>query len=233
MSWLLALLLVCQQPAPMPPVTDTVPNKVAGLELPADLTVPSDESFIEIDASTTGEVRWYVLGTTPVKFRSLGKSIIVATPAKGGQVVILAVALVDNKLTEFARCNLTVTAVGPSPPNPPPPPSPPPTPVVKGKLFIVIVEDPTQRTQVSARVIESQALRTLAGADEKGRPFLRVVANNDLFLKNANLTSAILQAGPLPVIIAQDETGKVVLSRSLPATETEALQLLKQLKGQP
>lgn len=208
-------------PDPMPPADARTANAVDGLALPADLTVGSDEGFVELEAATAGQVRFAVLGQVPVKFKATGKSVIVATPARGGTVLVLAVAVINGQLTDFARCTVTITpAVPVAPPGPPTPPSPN---VISGKAYITLVQDAQATTPAQAAVLGSPALRRLAQA----RGALRVVDKSDPWLATKKLDGFLAQAGGLPAILVQNEQGVVVLAKPLPATEAEAVALLK------
>lgn len=198
-------------------------NATAGLTLPPDFTVPGDQGFVEVQADSPGEVRFAVLGSQPVRYKLLPKSVIVATPASGGSVVIVAVAVVNGTLSEFARTVVTITPAGPSPG--PAPPAPPAPEAVKGKLYVTIVTDSATQTPAQAAVVNSAALRQLV----QQRGALRVVERSDPWLANRKLDAFV--PDELPGLIVQSEDGAVRLSRSLPKTEKETLALIRQLQG--
>ena len=218
------------QTTPVPP--ETMPpaealNATAGLSLPADFTVAGDQGFVEVVADSPGEVRFAVLGTVPVKYKVLPKTVIVATPHAGGTVVILAVALVNGQLTDFARCTITITPAGPSPGPAPPPPQPPTPTAIVGKIYVTVCTDAPSQTPAQAAVVNSQALRQLV----QQRGALRVVDKTDPWLARVKLDTFLGQAGGFPVLLVQDATGAVRLAQRLPETEAAALALIRQLQG--
>jgi hypothetical protein len=211
-------------PEPMQPAEGG--NAVSGLSLPADLTVSADSGFIEIEATSEGVVKFAVLGSVPVRFKALPKSVIVATPHGGGKIIVLAVAVVSGAPTDFCQTVITVTP-GPAPPGPGPTPPVPPVPVVNGKLFITIVVDPISQTPAQAAVIGSAAVRQLIA--QRGQ--LRVVDRTDPFLAAKKLDTFVVQIGSYPGLIVQDEIGVVRLATKLPATEADALTLIRGFTG--
>ena len=165
------LLLTCAgvafaQPPPGPSVTLPAEVKVAPGRLAAiaitfvgdDLKwdVPPDlDVFREYDPDPA-KIRLRLIGYAPGKYR------------------LLAVACKTGKLSEFAACVIVVgnplPPVPPNPPDPPRPPDPPIPPVPAGQkvAWAVVVEDPSARTPVTAKVLGDLAFwqgLTAAGVD--------------------------------------------------------------------
>lgn len=216
-------------PPPTPaelPVVATSPS-VDGLTLPADMTVSTDEGFVIIEAQTKGEVRWLVLGTdTKVKFAFEGKRAFVGIPAKETTLAVYAVALVDGKLTDFARTLIfvkggTVPNPGPAPnPNPTPNPNPVPAPM---KIFMTVVVDVNTITPAQARVINDPGVKKYI--DDKGHKKFLYDSKSDL-LKSKGFEPIVAKVG-VPSVVFQDQNGKVLDSIPLPADPAALLKAIK------
>lgn len=241
---IIALVAVClsiislpnaqSQEASKPAVTA---NKVDGIELPADQTVDPNGGFVTIEAKTDGDVKWLVLGTVPVKYTVFGRLVVVGTPPGATIQVYAVTALVQEEKavpSDFARTIITVSGNKPVDPNiepgPGPGPGPDPEPITSGKFHVTIVEDPLKRTPLIASIIQSPALRDTIRKWEY--PF-RVYNVRDEDIDRSKLRKYITDAGVLPVLVVQDETGRVVGGKShpLPASIADVLNLIKQLTG--
>lgn len=205
-------------------------HKVAGLELPAPQEVAPDEGFVILVAECKGQVDWLVLSTSvriKYKVSDADKSITVAVPSNGGEVVIFCVGVVDGKLTPFARTSITVRG----PPGPAPQPGPGVLPAGT-KLYLTIVESSNHgdRTPEIAAVVTSAALRQKLEA--QGHKVRNYTAD-DPVLKAKGLEPSLKRIGKLPALIAiassDGKTGKVVLEAPLPLSETEFLNTINRL----
>ena len=213
-------------------------SKVDGLELPPDYTVAGDEGFVTLQAKTKGSVKWLVISGVKVKYISIpDNSIIVSVPPTGGLITVFAVAVVDGKLTDFARTNITVTTgpPGPNPPNPNPPnpnppnPNPPnPNPPVTTALHVTFFVDLNNTTAEIAGILNSQQLRNAITA--KGN-FFRYYDIKSPIVAQKKLEGAIQKAGGSFVIIVQRSDGAVIMAEVMPRTEQEVAALLQKVGG--
>lgn len=203
---------------------------VPGLSLPAPFTVPPHKLTI-IQAESTGEVRFLVVGTVPVEFATNGKSVVFAAPRGGEKVAVYAIAVVEAKLTEFARTEITVQD-GAKPPEPKPvePPTPAPKPAIDGKLHFTIIEDVQVRTPELARLLTSKTLRDEL---EKKNGIVRLFDTRDPLVRQKQLDTPA-NGIPLPVLIIQGDTGRVYpdgKALPLPRSEAEILKLVNEVTG--
>lgn len=189
------------------------PNEVTGLKLPETRSVDYDEGFVTLEAECKGVVQWLVLSTSvKVKYKVSKASpneIDIAIPPYESIITVYAVAMVDNKLTQFARTDVNVK--GPPIPQPPDP-IPTPGPDVKGPLHLSIIEDPAARTPAIRAIIDSQEMRNKL-KDKKVN--VRVYSKNDEEIKNKKF-DAVLTKYNTPILILQDNTGKGLVIGELP-----------------
>jgi hypothetical protein len=229
-------------PRKLPPPEKDAANAVEGLSLPADQSVKPDEGFLTIAA--TGDVksvRWLVVCPERVKFLEVEKdhSVVISVPAVPTAVQVFAVGLTkDGALTPFARTTITVEGARP-PPKPGPDPSPTPTPTpaptpnpmpapVAGRLHFTFVYDRAAMTPALAALLNGAALRKeLADA---GAP-ARFLGADDPEIARRRLGPWVAKAGGPPALLAQDDAGNVRHSQRLPATEAEAVTVIRGLKG--
>ena len=68
-----------------------------------------------------GQVKWFVVGNAKVKYvaNDAANNLIVSVP-QSGSVNVFAIALIEGKLTDFARTDITVKGVKPDPVKPDP-----------------------------------------------------------------------------------------------------------------
>lgn len=203
--------------------------KTEGLELPKDQIVAPDEGFVLVTAITKGTVKWLALGTVKFKFAINSNTIIISVPSTPGAVVsVFAVALVDGKLTDFARTNIQVSAPPPQPPGPDPPLDPKPPAPISGRLHLTVVEDVSQRTSETATLFSSQTLRK--SLSDQGH-ILRIYDIKDPVIQ-AKKMNTVINGLTLPVLVIQTDDGKVHPQGKaipLPKTEQEFLDLIKTL----
>lgn len=232
----LALAFVCVTAALAQEVVDS-PFKVPGLELPTPQTVNYDEGFVNLTAASKGQVEWLVLSTsTKIKYRVVapGNELIVAIPPQEAQIVIFGVAVVDGKLTPFARTEINVR--GPPAPGPGPGPAPTPTPgklPVGAKLYITVIEspDPAQRTpEIAAVVTSAKIAKALQDAGHVRRLY---VSTDPKITANPGLLKSLNRIGQLPALVVitspDGKTGNVVLEMPLPKTEADFLNAINNL----
>jgi hypothetical protein len=224
-------------PVPVPPPVvppdepPVVTNSVDGLELPSDFTVdPAKHTLFRVSAKTTGQVQFFVFGTSAIEYDLGVNSVIVGVPREAGVIVVIATALIKDaanaRQTPFCKTVITVNA---GPIVDPPGPGPIPTP--KGKLYGMIIEDPAARTAEIATLINSLPLRTSLG----GPTMLKVLDPRDPYMQrkpkgDARTFDAIVKTIGLPAFLILDEAGKVY-PYPLPKTEAEALAIIAKLRG--
>ena len=152
---------IFQLPKDSPVVpTNNKSNKVEGLEIPPDTEVSPDEGFVALQATAKGSVKWLVISQSKVKFltNDAANTIIISVP-QNGSINVFAVALVENKLTDFAKTTITVKGnnVDPKPnPNIDPKPDPKPSNL---PLHVTFVFDVNENTPDIAALLNSQDLR--------------------------------------------------------------------------
>lgn len=204
-------------------------NEVPGLKLPAKTTVKFDEGFVTIKAECTGPVKWMILSTLgKVKFKvndAAPNEADVAIPPYKGEIMILAVGLVDTKLTNFATTYITVD--GPDKPDPNPKPNPPDPVNVPLPLHLSIVEDPQARTAATRALLGNDAmwqqLKTFG-------VLVRVYPKDSAAVTDKKFDAVVAKYG-LPVLILQDNNGKGLWLGRLPATADALLNVVKPYTG--
>ena len=211
--------------APVVP-TNNKANKVEGLEIPPDMEVAPDEGFIALQANAKGNVKWLVISQSKVKFltNDTANTIIISVP-QSGSINVFAVALVDNKLTDFAKTTVTVKgSVDPTPkPNVDPKPDPTPKPS-SFPLHVTFVFDVNENTPDIATVLNSQELRKYV-ADNKS--YMRVYDLNSDVVKNKKLDTIVSKVGSNNMMVVQEADGTLLYASPIPKTDKEALEVLK------
>ena len=212
--------------APVVP-TNNKANKVDGLEIPPDMEVASDEGFVALQASTKGSVKWLVISQAKVKFltNDTANTIIISVPSSG-QINVFAVALAENKLTDFAKTTITVKGNKPDPVDPKPDPvDPKPSPKPSSlPIHVTFVFDVNENTPDIAAVLNSQELRKYV-YDNKS--YLRVYDINSEVVKNKKLDSLFSKVGTNNMMVIQESDGNLVYASPIPKTDKEALEVLK------
>lgn len=204
-------------------------NKADGIELPADQNVKYDEGFVTLTANCKGSVKWLVISATKIKYFTLptNNTIIVSVPPQGGLITVFAVGIVDGKLTEFARTNITVTG-GPAPvPGPAPGPNPGPN-GPTASMHVTFIVDLNNTTPALGQILNSQKIRE---AITTRNGYYRLYDSQSSVLKEKGLDKVMASAGGPPLIVVQTSSGNVVGSRKMPNTEAEVLQYLAQVLG--
>lgn len=200
-------------------------NKAAGIELPADQTVKFDEGFVNIKATCKGTVKWLVIpanSTTKIKYFTLSDNnvIVVSVPPQGGLITVYAVGLVDGKLTDFVKTNITVTGIathGQTPNN-----------VIAPTMHVTFVVNLNNTTPALGQILNSQKIRetiTTRGA------YYRLYDSQSAILREKGLDKVIASNGGPPMIIVQAADGNVVSKTKMPGTEAEVLQYLATILG--
>lgn len=212
--------------APVVP-TNNKANKVEGLEIPPDMEVNPDEGFVALQANAKGTVKWLVISQAKVKFltNDTANTIIISVP-QSGQINVFAVALVDNKITDFAKTSIVVKGSKPEPnvdpkPNPNPNVDPKPTGL---PLHVTFVFDVNENTPDIASVLNSQELRKYV-TDNKS--FFRVYDLNSDVVKNKKLDTIIPKVGTNNMMVVQESDGNLLYASPIPKTDKEALEVLK------
>ncbi len=216
-------------PIPQSPVA-SISNKVEGLELPDPITVDSNEGFLLVQAKTKGQVKWFVICSNKVKYvaNDAANSLIVSVP-QSGSINIFAIALVDGKLTEFVRTDVTVKSVKPDPVNPTPiDPEVVPEKVTEG-LHVTFLLDYNESSPDLAAVLNSKEIR-----DEitKTKSFFKVYDVNSPIVK-AKKMDALLKKTGNNLFIVQKGDGTVLYYSAIPKTDKEVLAILDKItKGE-
>jgi len=212
--------------APSPAGLAASPNKVEGLELPADQTVGFDEGFVNVTAKTKGDVRWLVISGVKVKYVTVDstKSVIISVPPQGGVVTVFAIANIDGKMTDFARMNITVSGGGPGPGPGPGPVDPAP----KGAMHVTFLIDMNNSTPQLAALMNSKGLRD--GITGKGN-FFRLYDLKNPVVAQRKLDGVAQRVGGNAVMVVQRADGLVVAAQKIPATEAEILAVVSRAAG--
>jgi hypothetical protein len=204
-------------------------NKVDGLSLPASFTVTADEGFVTVKADCKGPVEWIVLTTAQkVKYKvsESDKEVIVSVPTVQCIITIFCYGVVEGKPTKPARCDITVNVGNGDNPKPPEP-GPKPVPNV-GKLNITIVEDPSKRTQdytlITRWAITKEELEKL-GHKSYLLPFNAPEATDPKYGFDK-----LIKQFPLPILVIQDEKGKLLGAGPAPKTLDELKRMIAQGK---
>lgn len=202
-------------------------NKVPGLTLPANFAVPTDEGFVNIKAECAGAVEWLVLTTaTKVKYKvsDQDKEVIIGVPNKPCVVSVFCFGVVDSKPTKVARCDITVTENN-APRPPPDPPITPPNVVTKGPYVITVIEDPLKRTPDMTLI--TNWLASVTELKKLGHKAYLVSSKDPAIINPANGFDKLLSRFPLPILVIQDPTGKLLGAGPCPKTLDELLKMLQ------
>ena len=203
-------------------------NKIDGIELPEDQTVKNDEGFITIQAKCKGEVKWLVVSAIKIKYFTLpqGNTIVISIPPQGGLINVFAVGVVDGKLTDFARTNVTIGGgVNVTPPNPPNPPKP----AAGAPFHVTFVADLNNATPDLAQILNSQKIRETITSKNA---YYRLYDANSPVLKEKGLDKVVQKWGGVPIMIVQDNSGAVQGQPTrVPRTEAEVLTYLNSVLG--
>ena len=220
---ILAALLSLSPAVHAQPTVEPPPETASALTLSPDQKVKPGQ-LVRVTAESKGAVVFAVvpIGGEPLDYEADGKRVIFAAPPAGQTVLVLAVAVVDAKVTPFARC--TVVSIGElprPPPQPDPGPGPQPAPATAAKFVSVLIDynaGPAPPAYVSGAGLR-QALQ------QRGVS-LTVLSATAEEVRRRRLDLAAKPAGGLPAIILQDAAGRVLAAVRLPATEAEFLALL-------
>lgn len=231
---LLALLspAYAQSPTPTLPketAVESAPFKVDGLELPPDQTVANDEGFVTLQAKTKGKVKWLVVAAVKVKFVEVpDNSIIVSIPPQGGVITIFAVAVVDGKLTDFARTNITAgTTAGPPQQGTGPVTTPAAVPNAN-PLHVTFLLDTNNTTAEVAAIVNSKQLQ---GAITAKGNYFRYYDIKSPVVAQKKLDTQAQKVGSSFVLIVQRSDGVVILAAPIPRTEQEVTIILQKVGG--
>jgi hypothetical protein len=100
--------------------SETLANKVNGLELPKPMVVKPSEGFVVVEARCKGTVKWLLVSEGKVKYleNNSNNSVTVAVP-QSGEVAVFAIGLVDSKMTDFAVTTISTEKPVVKPKTPP------------------------------------------------------------------------------------------------------------------
>lgn len=222
---------VLAQDPPVPAAAG--PWAVPGLTITASQTVDPDEGFVQIKATCAGPVEWLVLSTfakAKYKVSDADKEVIVAITPAEGIVSVFCVGIVNNKLTEFARTDITVR----KPANQDPPPNVGGGVLAAGtKLYVVIVQDPDfSKRSPDENILAASA--NLAKSLQQAGHTLKIYSSDDpKYTANKGLVAAAAKVGKVPALVIAkqnaDNTASTVLQQALPKTDADVLNLVNSL----
>lgn len=88
---------------------NTLPNKVEGLELPAKISVPTEQKTVVVQAKCSGLVKWVVTSKENTKYTidEQTNKITINLPSSG-EMNVLAIGILNGKVTEFASTQISV-----------------------------------------------------------------------------------------------------------------------------
>jgi len=203
-------------------------NKTDGIELPEDQVVKNDEGFITIQAKCSGDVKWLVVSAIKIKYFTLpqGNTIVVSIPPQGGLINVFAVGLVNGKLTDFARTNITIN--GADPVGKIPPPINPPN-QGSGPFHVTFVADLSSIPAELGQILNSQKIRENITSKNA---YYRLYDSNSPVLKEKGLDKVVIKWGGAPIMIVQDNNGAIKGQPTrVPRTEAEVLTYLNSILG--
>ena len=206
-------------------VAQDLSNKVEGLELPPNQIVNYDEGFVNVQAKSKGIVKWLVVSLEgKVKYIVGANSVIVGVPINGGIVTVYAVALVDNKLTDFVSCNIVVkTPVDPSKPDvtltAPKPQEP---------MHVSFVMDFSTASPETIKMLNSPTLKKFI--TEAGCHF-RILDSRSSTASSRKLDTIVNRLGGPSLIIQKGDGSLAIPAQRMPKTEEEIIKVIKSLRG--
>lgn len=218
----------------LPPVKDVVPvtnvsYKTEGLELPEPIVVDSSEGFMLVQAKSTGKVKWLVVSSSRVKYvaNESTNSLIVSVP-QTGTVNIFAVALLDNKLTEFVKTSIEIKGtVNPKPVDPPVDNTKDKNP--KTGLHVTFLFDYNNSSAELAAVLNSKNIRDTI---TNSKSFYKVYDITSSVVKEKKLDSLLQKTGNTLFVI-QSNDGNVLYYGAIPNNEKEVIETLNKItKGE-
>ena len=213
-----------QEPTKLPKVADLpAPSVVDNLELPNDQNVSYDEGFINLTAKCKGQVKWLVVSAAKVKYQTIpqNNSIIISVPPGGGLVTVFAIGVVDGKMTEFARTNITVNA-----PNQSLDPVPIPGSNPNGPLHVTFLIDMNNATPALAQLLNSTTLRQ--AITTKG--YFRLYDIKSPIVAEKKLDTLVSKIGGTSIMIIQRNDGLVISAIPIPTTEAAILSVINGTK---
>lgn len=228
-----SLIAVEPPPIPQSPIY-SVGNKVEGLELPEPITVDSSEGFLVVQAKSKGQVKWFVVGNAKVKYvaNDAANNLIVSVP-QSGSVNVFAIALIEGKLTDFARTDITVKGVKPDPVKPDPTDPVDPDVVlekVPEGLHVTFLTDYNESTPDIAAVLNSKDIRDII---LKTKSFYKVYDVNSLVVKQKKMDGLLKKLNSNNLFVVQKTDGTVLYYNAIPKTEVEVIKVLNKItKGE-
>ena len=243
-SVVLSFVLVFNSFASEPPAVPkapiySVPNKVEGLELPEPISVDPNEGFMVVQAKAKGQVKWFVIGNSKIKFVSddVSNSLIVSVP-QSGVINVFAIALNDGKLTDFARTDITIKGTDPVKPDPIKPDPVKPTPVdptdvvpekVPEGLHVTFLMDYNQSNPDIAAVLNSKEVRDII---TNTKSYYKVYDINSKIVKDKNMDTLLKKTGNT-LFVVQKSDGTVLYYSAIPKTDAEVVKVLNKItKGE-
>ena len=227
-------LIAVEPPAiPQSPIY-SITNKVEGLELPEPITVDSSEGFLVVQAKSKGQVKWFVVGNAKVKYvaNDAANNLIVSVP-QSGSVNVFAIALIEGKLTDFARTDITVKGTKPDPIKPDPNDPVDPDVVIEKVpegLHVTFLTDYNESTPDIAAVLNSKDIRDII---LKTKSFYKVYDVNSLIVKQKKMDTLLKKLNSNNLFVVQKNDGTVLHYSAIPKTEAEVIKVLNKItKGE-
>ena len=158
--------------------------------------------------------------------------LIVSVP-QSGSINVFAIALIEGKLTDFARTDITVKGAKPDPvkPNPNDPVDPD---VVIEKvpegLHVTFLTDYNESTPDIAAVLNSKDIRDIV---LKTKSFYKVYDVNSLVVKQKKMDGLLKKLNSNNLFVVQKTDGTVLYYSAIPKTEAEVVKVLNKItKGE-
>jgi hypothetical protein len=234
MKHLLSLPMLLLAVATVAGAAEPTPWIVPGLELPAPQKT-KDPGYLKVKVRCTGTIAWDVEAQfdsdkAVFQWEPLDeKTILVSIPAASGVIRVTAIAVVDGKLTGYAKtlietegpASATVTQP-PALPTPPGPPPPGPGGSVGAAYFILDVDrgDPGTAALVTGSPLRD-GLRALGV-----KPW--VFSASGKAIDARGLRQALTTAGGVPALVLTDQAGtRVLFAGRVPPTAQAILDLVR------
>lgn len=235
----------------VPPAPQPLPGAVPLLAGDVLYVIPSDEPFLLFASPAglvnvtreTGPLRIrarFLDGTGKVETRTIvAKHIAIVEPVEGakGRVELIAVPAGTTDEKSAVRQLIDVNHGGQPPPDkeiipgpkpvpPPVPPDPKPTPVITGDLWVILVEEVSERTLVTAKIVSDVAFWQRMSA---AKVHFRVYDKDEPAAISKGYVKVASTVG-LPALLVLDKDGDVVKAVPRPKDTAAIEALLKEVR---
>lgn len=185
-------------------------NKVADLELPANMVVEASKKTITIDGKCQGIIKWLVTSDIQTKYTvNENKNSVVISLPENGSINVVAIGIVNGKATEFAITNIKVKGEDKKLPL-----------VEKKQPSIFVFTDIKNISQEKLNLFDTlyQNKNINFVLNDLSSPLLLQTKYNDIY-QSLNQKSLLL---------VEDGTGKITYAQPLPQDIQSILEILKQ-----